>query len=364
MIAYVVRRLLVAVVLVWLVSVVTFVFYAKVPEDTASFLVDMQKATPADIAKAHHILGTDKPFTTQYAKYLWRALHGDFGVSWQTANFYTGTQNAIPVGPTVWHALQVTAALALGGLALMLLIALPLGVLAASRPRSWGDRLSAAFGFAAISTHPLVLGLLLQLFAANKWHLAPPSGYCPLHGHAQDPASITPFGGGSTENVPLCGGPRDWFSHLALPWITFALFFVALYIRIVRARMIEVLGEPYIRTARAKGASEQRVIRGHALQNGIPPVITMIGMDAGMAIGIAMYVETVFALPGLGRTTILALGGQSGIDLPLILGVTLVAATVIILLNLVADLVLLAIDPRISRPGVRGVARGGAGAAA
>ncbi len=98
MIGYVVRRLLVAVVLVWLVTVVTFVFYAKVPEDTASFLVDMQKATPADIAKAHHILGTDQPFTTQYAKFLWRALHGDFGVSWQTATSTPAPRMRFPLG--------------------------------------------------------------------------------------------------------------------------------------------------------------------------------------------------------------------------------------------------------------------------
>jgi peptide/nickel transport system permease protein len=363
MVAYIIRRLLIAIVLVWLVSVITFVFYARVPEDTASFLLDMQKAKPAQIEQAHRILGTDKPFTTQYAKYVWRALHGDFGVSWQTVNFFTGNENAIPVGPMVWHALGVTAALAVGGLALMLLIALPLGVIAATKPRSWVDRLSAALAFAAISTHPLVLGLLLQLFVGNKWGWAPPSGYCPLRGHAPDPSQIT-SAFGSTENVPLCGGPRDWFAHMVLPWITFALFFVALYMRVVRARMIEVLGEPYIRTARAKGASEIQVVRHHALRNAMAAIVTMLGMDAGMAIGIAMYVETVYALPGLGRTTVLALGGQSGIDLPVILAVTMTAALVVIVLNLVVDLALLVIDPRISRAGARGVVRGNAGAAA
>ena len=98
-------------------------------------------------------------------------------------------------------------------------------------------------------------------------------------------------------NVPTCGGPADWAAHLALPWLTFALFFVALYLRMVRTRMIEVLDEPYVRTARAKGASEPQVVRRHALRNGISPIVTMIGMDIGMAIGIAMYIETVFGLP-------------------------------------------------------------------
>jgi peptide/nickel transport system permease protein len=127
--------------------------------------------------------------------------------------------------------------------------------------------------------------------------------------------------------------------------------------RIVRTRMLEVLEEPWVRTARAKGASEFRVIRSHALRNAIAPVVTMTAMDAGMAIGIAMYVETVFGLPGLGRTMIRALAGLQGYDLPVILAVTLVAAAAIIVLNLVADLVLLALDPTVARRGGRGVLR-------
>jgi len=357
MIGWIVRRVAISIVLLWLISLITFVLYVKVPEDPASFLLDMQKATPAQIEQAHHILGVDDPYTTQYGKFVWRALHGDLGFSWATASFFTNAPPAQPVGPIVWHAAKVTAALAIGGLALMLLIALPLGVIAASKPRSWGDRLSVAFGLAAISTHPLVLGLLLQLFVGNRWHLAPASGYCPLFGHTSPP----PPGSFPQSAAPVCGGPRDWATHMILPWITFALFFVALYMRVVRARMIEVLEEPYIRTARAKGAGELRVVRSHALRNGMGPIVTMIGMDAGMAIGIAMYVETVFALPGLGRTTIQALGSQAGIDLPVILAVTLVAAAAVILLNLVADLVLLVVDPRISRLDARSAARAGAG---
>ena len=160
-----------------------------------------------------------------------------------------------------------------------------------------------------------------------------------------------------TGTPPPCGGVGQWAWHLILPWITFALFFVALYLRIVRARMLEVLEEPWVRTARAKGASEFRVVRVHALRNAIAPVVTMTAMDAGMAIGIALYIETVFVLPGLGRTTIRALAGFEGYDLPVILAVTLVAATAIILFNLVADIVLLAIDPTVARGGGRGATR-------
>ena len=147
-----------------------------------------------------------------------------------------------------------------------------------------------------------------------------------------------------------------WAWHLVLPWLTFALFFVALYMRIVRARMLEVLEEPWVRTARAKGASEFRVVRAHALRNAIAPIVTMTAMDAGMAIGIAMYIETVFGLPGLGRTLIRALAGLQGYDLPVVLAVTMVAATAIIVLNLLADILLLAIDPTVARRG-RGLQR-------
>ena len=349
MLGYVLRRLAVAVVLVWLLSVITFAMYFRIPADPAGFLVDMQKATPDQIAKAHHALGVDRPVPVQYWKYVSRAAQGDFGFSWGTAGFnFRGEAEGVPVGPLLRNAARVTGSLVFGGMALLLLIAIPLGTFVATRPRSLADRLTVGFSIAAISTHPLVVGLLLQLFVGNRWHLAPPSGYCPFFGQAPDTSSPA-FLAGNPVNVPTCGGPADWAAHLALPWLTFALFFVALYLRMVRTRMIEVLHEPYVRTARAKGASEPQVVRRHALRNGISPIVTMIGMDIGMAIGIAMYIETVFGLPGLGRTTISALNGASGFDLPVILGITLVTGLAIILLNLVVDLLLLAIDPTISR---------------
>ena len=356
MVGYFVRRLAVAVVLLWILSVITFVIYLKVPADPAGFLVDVQHASPAQIAKAHHILGTDKPAVVQYGKYMWRLLHGDFGLSWPTVVFFNGVVQGAPVGRMVWSASLVTGSLVLGGFVLLLLVAIPLGTFAATRPRSIFDRLSLGLSVAAISTHPLVVGLLLQLFVGNKWKLLPASGYCTV----QHPpaAAITAWKQFAPTGTPEpCGGIGLWAEHLVLPWITFALFFVALYMRIVRARMLEVLEEPWVRTARAKGASELRVIRAHALRNAIAPVVTMTAMDAGMAIGIALYVETVFGLPGLGRTLIRALAGFQGYDLPVILAVTLVAAAAIVVLNLLADLVLLAVDPTIARRGGRGVFR-------
>ena len=358
MIGFILRRLAVAVILLWILSAITFAIYLKVPADPAGFIVDMQHTSPAQIAKAHHALGTDRPAIVQYGKYLERLVHGDLGISWATINFAAvgGQVTGIPVGRLVWKAALVTGSLALGGFVLLLLLAVPLGTFVATRPRSLIDRLSLGLSVAAISTHPLVVGLLLQLFVGNRWKLLPASGYCTV---AHPPAAtIDAWQRFAPTGVPKpCGGVGQWAWHLMLPWITFALFFVALYMRIVRTRMLEVLEEPWVRTARAKGASELRVIRVHALRNAIAPVVTMVAMDAGMAIGIAMYIETVFGLPGLGRTMIRALAGFQGYDLPVILAVTLVAAAAIIVLNLVADLVLLAVDPTVARRHGRGVLR-------
>jgi peptide/nickel transport system permease protein len=353
MLPYVLRRLAVAVVLLFALSLITFFMYFKIPANPAGMVLDLQRATPADIAAVRHELGVDRPVYVQYGKYVWRALHGDFGVSWATQQYFApaGLEGGVPVGQIVWRAAKVTASLVLGGFALLLLVAIPLGTFVATRPRGIVDRVALGLSLAAISTHPLVVGLLLQLFVGNRWHIAPASGYCTLTSpSAAAKAQAARFG------TEICGGPLQWASHLALPWVTFALFFVALYLRMMRARMLEVLEEPYVRTARAKGASESTVIRHHALRNAIAPVVTMVGMDAGMAIGIALYVETVFALPGLGRTTIGALQGFSGFDLPVIVAVVLVTALAIILLNLAVDLLVFAIDPTIARGGRKATA--------
>ena len=356
MLPYVLRRAGVAVCLLFVLSLITFFMYFEIPANAAGFLVDLQHSTPAQIAAADHVLGVDRPVYEQYGKFVWRALHSDFGISWSTIRFSgPGSVSGLPVGRLVWHAAKVTGSLVVGGFVLLLAIALPLGAFVATRPRGLVDRLTLGLSLAAISTHPLIVGLLLQLFLGNRWHVAPASGYCQFTApSAAAKAEAERFG--ST----LCGGPLEWAGHLALPWITFALFFVALYLRMMRARMIEVLEEPYVRTARAKGASEAAVVRRHALRNAIGPIVTMVGMDAGTAIGIALYVETVFGLPGLGRTTIVALQGFEGFDLPVIVGVVLVTAVAIIAFNLAVDLVLFAIDPTIARPGRRTASRAGA----
>jgi peptide/nickel transport system permease protein len=345
---YILRRVLISAFLLWLLTVITFALYYSIPSEPASFVIDVQHSTPQRIAKVHHELGIDKPITTQYAKFLWRMVHGDFGIAWEGIGFTNaGTLAGTHVGAETVRAAAVTGWLALGGVVVLLLLAIPIATLAATKAGSFLDRTLLAVTLVGISTHPIVVGVLLQTFFGNRWSLAPPSGYCGLL--SKTPEVVERF----NTHPPMCGGVADWASHMVLPWITFALFFVALYTRIVRVRLLDVLDADYVRAARAKGASELQVLRRHALPNALTPVITMIGMDIGAAVGVAVYVETVYGLPGLGRLTIGAIASDAGIDLPVLLAVVMVVGAAIILLNLIADLAIAAIDPTIERRGPR-----------
>jgi peptide/nickel transport system permease protein len=343
---YVVRRLGIAVVLLFLLSIITFALYFSIPSDPAFFLVDPQHSTAAQKARARHELGADRPVVVQYERFVTRALRGDFGIAYEGITFTAdGTPQGTHVGHQVIRAAAVTGWLAFGGAVLLVLLAAPAAALAASRVGSWLDRSLITFSLIGISLHPIVLGLILQRLFGNRWHIAPASGYCSFL-----PAHPPPPTGGITNplGAATCGGPVQWATHMALPWLTFALFFLALYMRIIRVQLLEVLGADYVRAARAKGASEPRVLRRHALPNAFGPVISMLGMDIGTAIGIAVYVETVFQLPGLGLLTLNALSGQQGFDLPVILAIVLLVGAAIIVLNLIADLVQAAVDPTVS----------------
>ena len=168
------------------------------------------------------------------------------------------------------------------------------------------------------------------------------TGYCDFFpkGEASSSASYDP--------AAACSGPLGWGKHLAIPWIVFAFFFVALYSRMIRAQMLEALDQDYVRTARAKGAPQRRVLFRHALPNTVLPVITMLAMDIGTAVGICVYIEAVFRMPGLGLTTLQSMGGL-GLDLPMLIGITLFTGTMIIVLNFLVDMLAVVIDPRISR---------------
>jgi peptide/nickel transport system permease protein len=352
---FVTFRIVTTVCLLVVLSMLAFVIYASIPVEPAGYLVDLQHAKPAQIEAAHEALGLNHPLSYRYGVYLWNFAHGDFGTSWSTlAIGYDGQIHGEGVGHLVWQAAGVTGSIIFGGAILLALIAVPLALVSARLPRSIVDRTVVAISLVGISTHPLVIGVVLRLMLGERWKWLPPTGYCNLTGAPALPSARSVGG----LPPPPCGGPRDWATHLVLPWITFALFFVALYMRMLRARLLETLNTHYVRTARAKGAGEFRVLGRHALPNVVAPMIVMLAMDAGTAIGISIYIESVYFLPGVGHLVLTALSGERGYDLPLILGVMFISATAIIALNAAADVVARLIDPRITS-----VSRSGAGGA-
>ncbi|MDQ3822112.1 MAG: ABC transporter permease [Actinomycetota bacterium] len=318
MFRYLVRRVLWAAVLFLVVTVVTYVIFFLIPVNPAQQACG-QRATPQCIKVATEHLGLDQPIYVQYGKFLGRLVF-DFDLGRSFANRQEVREIVLDAAPT-------TASLVFGGVAVWMLIAIPIGILSALRPRSLMDRVTMVAVLVGISAHPVWIGLILSYLVGFKLGITPITGYCDF---------INP----STD----CGGPIDWAHAMILPWITFAILFAALYVRMIRANVLEALNEDYVRTARAKGAPEWLVMRSHVLRNAMLPVVTMLGMDIGLALGGAIFTETVFSLPGLGRT---ALQAVTTFDLPTVQGIVVFGTLAIIVFNLVVDLLYAIIDPRI-----------------
>lgn len=317
---YIVRRLLWAVVLFIVVTMITYIIFFVIPADPA-VLAAGRSARPADVERVRHYLGLDHSVPYQYGLFLKRLV-----VDQSLGRSFVNRRD---VNEMVGEAAPVTASLVIGGAILWMLLAIPIGVLSALRPRSLMDRSAMVFVLIGISLPVIVIGLVLQYLFGFRWGVLPNAGYCDV---------INPPTGAT------CGGPSDWFVHMILPWVTFAILFTAIYVRMIRTNVMDTLGEDYVRTARAKGAPEERVITRHVLRNAMLPVVTMLGMDVAIALGGALFTEYIFGLPGLGR-----LGYQSLInfDLPTIMGVVVFTTLCIIILNLVVDVLYAFIDPRI-----------------
>jgi len=318
MVRYLIRRLIWAVVLFFAVTVVSYILFFIIPANPAKQACG-QACSKADVDRVAHNLGTDRPVYYQYYKFV-KNLIWD-----QSLGFSYFTRQS--VNGIVGNAAPVTASLVFGGVILWMLIAIPVGVLSALRPRSLLDRVSMTFVLIGISAHPIWIGLILAYVFGFRLHLTPITGYCDF---------INP----STD----CGGPVQWAYHMLLPWMTFAILFAALYVRMIRANTLDTMNEDYVRTARAKGAPEWRVLRSHILRNAMLPVVTMLGMDIGLALGGAVFTETVYSLPGLGKT---AVGALNNYDIPTVQGVIVFATIAIIIFNLVVDLLYAWVDPRI-----------------
>jgi peptide/nickel transport system permease protein len=317
---FIVRRLLWAVVLFIAVTVVTYVIFFVTPSDPAR-LAAGQGATPADVQRVAERLHLDEPIYQQYGRFLKQLVWDrSLGYSWV---------NRQDVNDIVLRAAPVTASLVFGGAIFWLMLSLPVGIISALKPRSLIDRAGMVFVLVGLSAHPVWIGLIFAYFFGYKLGWTPIAGYCD---------AISP------SMSAECGGPVQWAYHLLLPWATFAILYAALYVRLVRANVMETMNEDYVRTARAKGAPEGQVMRSHILRNSLLPVVTILGMDIGLALGGAIFTESIYSLPGLGRQVLIS---YNNFDLPVILGVVVFSTVCIILFNLFVDLIYAWIDPRI-----------------
>jgi peptide/nickel transport system permease protein len=340
---YVVRRALSGLLMLFAMTILTFTFFRLIPLPTGCVVLPCgpgTHTTDKQLREAAHRLGTDRPVPVQYAKFVWRIVrHGSFGPSW----IHGSTDSAIRA------AAPRTFSVLIGGAALLFLLAIPLGTISAFRAQEVIDRLVLAFSVVGIALHPFIVGLFLTKFFSDYTHLTPHSGYC--HFLSAPPAPPpNPYAPPGPPVAPPCAGPLHWAHHLILPWLTFALFFLPLYTRMIRARVLETLDAQHVSAARAKGASERRILRAHVLRPALLPLATMIGMDLGGALMAAIYVETIYGLGGFGSLMLNAIAGQGaafGYDLPLVAALFFVIAAAAIVLNLVVDLLYGWLDPRV-----------------
>ena len=333
MIYFIIRRLILTVFLLLLVSAITFAIFFLVPRlagQTAYQLAAQyvgRNPTPDAIRAVEIKLGLNDPLYLQYGRFIKgivAGVHYNNGPDVTYCPFPCfgySFRNQEPVWPQLISDAPVTLSLAIGASVLWLIGGVSIGVLSALRRGSFFDRLSMGIALAGVSLPVFFTGLMaLELFS-YKWAIFPNVHY-----------------------VGITSNPVQWARNLVLPWVTLAFLYAALYARLTRAGMLETMGEDYIRTARAKGLPERVVIVKHGLRAALTPIVTIFGLDLGLLLGGAILTETTFSLPGLGQFTLLAIQNQ---DFPEIMGVVLLAAFFIVVANMVVDILYAVIDPRV-----------------
>jgi peptide/nickel transport system permease protein len=333
MIFFIIRRLILTVFLLLLVSIITFAIFFLVPRlaGQTSYQLAAQyvgrNPIPSEIRAVEAKLGLNDPLYLQYGRYVKGIV---FGIHYNSGTdvsycpfpcFGYSFRNQQPVWPQLMSNAPVTLSLAIGASVLWLIGGVSVGVLSALRRGSIFDRFSMGIALAGVSLPVFFTGLIaLELFS-YKWPIFPDVHY-----------------------VPITTNPLLWARNLVLPWITLAFLYAALYARLTRAGMLETMGEDYIRTARAKGLAERKVVIKHGLRSTLTPIITIFGLDLGLLLGGAILTETTFSLPGLGQFTILAIQNQ---DLPEIMGVVMLASFFIVIANMIVDILYAVVDPRV-----------------
>ena len=311
---YVLQRLLALIPVVFIVSIVTFAFIHLLPGDPVVALMGPEagNASPERIEARRHELGLDRALVVQYVDWVGNAVRGDLGVSAVTNQ---------KVSEALSDRFPVTLHLALASLLVAVIIAVPAGITSAYRRNTPLDRVLTILALTGVAMPSFWLGILLILLFAVQFQWLPPSGF-----------------------VSITTDPLECLRHLVLPAIALGTVQSAVIMRQVRSSLLEVLREDYVRTARAKGLNERKVIVGHALRNAMLPVVTVVGIQVSALLGGSVVVETVFAMPGLGRYAVDAIFIR---DYPVVQAVVLVTALVVVLSSLMTDLSYALLDPRI-----------------
>jgi peptide/nickel transport system permease protein len=315
---YIIRRLLWVLLVVILVTFLTFVIFFVIPPVDPAILFAGRAPTQRLIDQVRVSLGLDHSFWVQYGLFLKRIFLGDeygwpgFGLSFVTRS---------PIRENFLSRTWVTFQLAVGGAVVWLILGISIGITSALKRGRWQDRVSMGFALFGVSAPVFWLGLMALYFFWEKLHWLPGTGY-----------------------VSFTESPSQWFLHLLLPWVVLALLFAAFYARMVRGSLLETFGQDWMRTARAKGLSEGKVVYKHALRASLTPVISMFGVDLGTLLGGAIITETVFNLPGLGTYVVRSVNNG---DIPVIMDVVVFAGLAVALMSLVADILYALLDPRV-----------------
>jgi peptide/nickel transport system permease protein len=315
---YIVRRLLWVMLVVLIITALTYVIFFVMPPTDPAVQFAGKNPTPEQIEEVRKNFGLDKPVPVQYATFIKNVFLGD-QYGWPGLGFSYSTRS--PVKDQFFDRVLVTVQLALGAALIWLAIGVTIGIVSAIRRRTLVDRLAMGFALFFVAAPVFWLGLMGLWLFWFKLRWSPGTGY-----------------------VAWDDSFTDWLSHMILPWVVLAMLYAAFYARMTRGNLLETMGQDYIRTARVKGLSERRVIFKHGLRASLTPIVTLIGLDLGALLGGAVITETVFNLQGVGQWAVASVFQG---DLPVVLAVTVVVAIAVTMMNLIVDIIYAYLDPRV-----------------
>lgn len=321
MIQFAIRRVIAAVFVLFAISVLVFLIFFATPGVDPAARIAGRNADPATLAQVRHEFGLDRPLPIRYVLMMRHLL-----IDRDLTSYVNRGDKVVP---QIMHAVPITLSLVIGAAVIWMVVGIAMGVLAAGKQGTWVDPLIVLLGVVGVSIPVYWLGEVVNLITQSRLHNSvfswvPPLGY-----------------------VSLTHNAGEWALHLLFPWLSLAVLYAGIYARVLRSEMVVALNEDYVRTERAKGVSERRILLKHALRCSLIPIVSLFGLDFGALVGgAALLTEVVFGLPGVGKLTFDAL---QNVDLPVIMGCVLYAAFFVVLANAVVDFVYAALDPRVRR---------------